>query len=222
MKIQLPKNFEYWVGSKLAAYVKDDKLYMRIPINFEAAMRSLTYALKGNTVCAYCKKTLGAPDEPKCTLDHVYPKSLGGISIPNNLKPVCFNCNSEKANLLPHQYRKVMQITNLKEKKETIKAMMKENDIKKRKQGILIPKSWYEKKDDYYVLGSFNSKQSTKIKSYRAIYEQFIEYGQICKPVVLSANNVVLDGFSVLLLDKTILTGKAIPFIVLENVFAEI
>lgn len=47
--------------------------------------------LKGATICAYC----GGEGE---TIDHVIPKTKGGLDIPENTVPCCLSCNLEKTN----------------------------------------------------------------------------------------------------------------------------
>ena len=49
----------------------------------------------GHCACAYC----GQWNE-KLTLDHIVPKSKGGLHFAkHNLAPSCFSCNSSKSNL---------------------------------------------------------------------------------------------------------------------------
>lgn len=57
--------------------------------------------------CCFCGKPLTADaqsvvkdaDGNKATLEHVWPTSLGGDSIPENLVPACGSCNKEKRDL---------------------------------------------------------------------------------------------------------------------------
>jgi hypothetical protein len=44
--------------------------------------------------CAYCH----APDDP-LTLEHIAPLALGGTNLPDNLLPVCSDCNHAKGSL---------------------------------------------------------------------------------------------------------------------------
>ena len=48
-------------------------------------------------ICQYCKKYV----EDEGTLDHVYPKSKGGVNAQWNLVWACYPCNHEKTNNLP-------------------------------------------------------------------------------------------------------------------------
>ncbi len=45
-----------------------------------------------NKSCIYC----GCPSE---SIDHVLPRSRGGISITKNCVPACLSCNGQKSNL---------------------------------------------------------------------------------------------------------------------------
>ena len=63
-----------------------------------------------------------------------------------------------------------------------------ENMQARREKGILIPEEWYE------------------------------TYGKICKPIVVSQNRFVLDGFTALLVAKNLGLNIPLPFITLENV----
>lgn len=47
-------------------------------------------------VCAYCKCPL---DEYSFTLDHLYPKSRGGVLSNKNKVPCCGDCNKMKGNM---------------------------------------------------------------------------------------------------------------------------
>ena len=47
--------------------------------------------------CAYCGDDLGR----LATLDHIYPKSKGGLTHRANLVPACFPCNISKSDAQP-------------------------------------------------------------------------------------------------------------------------
>jgi 5-methylcytosine-specific restriction endonuclease McrA len=50
--------------------------------------------------CQYCGKRFGTPE---LSLDHVLPRSRGGLSTWENLVVACYRCNAKKANRLPHE-----------------------------------------------------------------------------------------------------------------------
>lgn len=55
--------------------------------------------------CQYCAKSLSAAN---ITIDHVLPRSQGGITSFNNCVVSCFNCNNNKADRTPEQARMVL------------------------------------------------------------------------------------------------------------------
>jgi NAD-dependent dihydropyrimidine dehydrogenase PreA subunit len=50
--------------------------------------------------CQYCHKQ---PPRDELTLDHVIPRSLGGVSSFDNCVLACLSCNAKKANRTPEQ-----------------------------------------------------------------------------------------------------------------------
>lgn len=48
--------------------------------------------------CVYCRKELS---RKITTIDHVIPKSKGGLDILENLVVACLSCNHEKADKIP-------------------------------------------------------------------------------------------------------------------------
>lgn len=213
MKIQLPKTFEYHDGPTHAV-VHDGVLEMT-PIDFEKTMYHLTYRLKGKVRCAYCHRVL---DANRLTLDHVFPRDHGGISIPNNLKPCCKRCNEAKNNLLPWQYSSLQNLSK-KEKAQAEERYQLENMEARRGKGILIPRKWYEMRKNYSVFALITSERPFKeSKKYQRVLEMYETYGRICKPIVVSQNRFVLDGFTALLVAKNLGLDIPLPFITLENV----
>jgi 5-methylcytosine-specific restriction endonuclease McrA len=59
-------------------------------------MRGYTKSGVNLDVCAYCKCAL---DEYSFTLDHLYPKSRGGVLSNANKVPCCGDCNKLKGNM---------------------------------------------------------------------------------------------------------------------------
>ena len=213
MKIQLPKTFEYHDGP-IHAVVHNGVLEMT-PIDFEKTMYHLTYRLKGRGRCAYCHKVL---DVSKFTLDHVFPRDHGGISIPNNLKPCCKKCNEAKNNMLPWQYSQLQRLSK-KARAQLEERYQYENMQARREKGILIPEEWYEMRVNYSVFALVTSERPFKeSRKYQRVLEMYETYGKICKPIVVSQNRFVLDGFTALLVAKNLGLNIPLPFITLENV----
>jgi len=73
--------------------------YRRIPHQTRALSRK-NILLRDRNTCQYCGKILAAGE---LTLDHVVPRSRGGLSSWENLVACCHNCNRRKGNMLPQE-----------------------------------------------------------------------------------------------------------------------
>ncbi len=71
--------------------------YRRIPHQTRALSRK-NILLRDRNTCQYCGVLLGSSE---LTLDHVLPRSRGGLSTWENLVACCHRCNHEKGNRLP-------------------------------------------------------------------------------------------------------------------------
>jgi 5-methylcytosine-specific restriction endonuclease McrA len=73
--------------------------YRRIPHQTRALSRK-NILLRDRNTCQYCGVVLPASE---LTLDHVMPRSRGGLSTWENLVACCHECNRRKGNALPHE-----------------------------------------------------------------------------------------------------------------------
>jgi 5-methylcytosine-specific restriction endonuclease McrA len=73
--------------------------YRRIPHQTRALSRK-NILLRDRNTCQYCSTTLPSGE---LTLDHVIPRSRGGLSTWENLVACCHPCNRRKGNQLPHE-----------------------------------------------------------------------------------------------------------------------
>src|SRR6201984_1699742 len=73
--------------------------YPRIPHQTRALSRK-NILLRDRNSCQYCSVVLTAGE---LTLDHVVPRSRGGLSTWENLVACCHNCNRRKGNQLLHE-----------------------------------------------------------------------------------------------------------------------
>ena len=71
--------------------------YRRIPHQTRALSRK-NILLRDRNSCQYCGAVLGSSE---LTLDHVVPRSRGGLSTWENLVACCHFCNRRKGNQLP-------------------------------------------------------------------------------------------------------------------------
>ncbi|MDE1177021.1 MAG: HNH endonuclease [Edaphobacter sp.] len=82
--------------------------YRRIPHQTRALSRK-NILLRDRNCCQYCEVILTAAE---LTLDHVIPRSRGGLSTWENLVACCHNCNRRKGNQMLHE------LTDMKLKRE--------------------------------------------------------------------------------------------------------
>ena len=73
--------------------------YRRIPHQTRALSRK-NILLRDRNSCQYCGAVLASSE---LTLDHVVPRSRGGLSTWENLVACCHSCNRKKGNQLPQE-----------------------------------------------------------------------------------------------------------------------
>src|SRR6202522_1723661 len=73
--------------------------YRRIPHQTRALSRK-NILLRDRNSCQYCNVVMTASE---LTLDHVIPRSRGGLSTWENLVACCHNCNRRKGNQMLHE-----------------------------------------------------------------------------------------------------------------------
>lgn len=222
MKIELPESFEYQKGEGRVTVHDGIMEITSIPFGFEEIMYQLVHYQLGQLKerkCYYCGKTLKCEE---LTLDHYYPKNHGGISITNNLKPCCKSCNSMKSDLTSEQFERLRQIKSEYKRKVFRKKVTKRNIIEKETMGVLIPKDWYQLEEQIFCFLPTISTNRLRGAAYRKILAGYKKYGRICKPVVISKNRVVLDGFSALIVARDLEEQPPLPVVTLENVIVNV
>lgn len=208
MIIELPKKFIYENRARIEAGI------LKIPsgVNWREFSYKLTVAIKGKK-CWYCGKPL---KKDEITMDHLYPKDLGGPNITNNLVPSCSHCNSQKGNLTERQYKQILKAKN-SESKRIRNRIIKANEYYKEKYGYCLPKEWITTKKIDNVLVTMIMNENYRGTQYNKIGIFYKEYKHLPYPIVVDRNNYLLDGFLVLIFAKNNNISK-IPTIVLENV----
>jgi len=73
--------------------------YRRIPQQTRALSRK-NILLRDRNTCQFCGRTLPASE---LTLDHVIPRSRGGLSTWENLVTCCYRCNNQKGDRTPEE-----------------------------------------------------------------------------------------------------------------------
>ena len=213
MIIDLPTKFYYEKdGSK--AFVDNKILYCENNVSFERLMYHTTYELRGKSTCYYCGCEL---NEENRTLDHMYPRDFGGVSITNNLVPCCTNCNQKKNNLTLNEYFYYMNVQDAKKRKQYKSELLHRHEEYRYEKGFYLPDNWYEYTSDRIYAEILLTEEYKHGKRYNFIREFYTKYGHLPRPVVKSANNRLLDGFLVLLFAKENQIEQ-IPCMKLQNV----
>ena len=214
MNIALPEKFFYSAGDRDKAFVDNNILYIEGRINFEDLMYSITYSLKGYHQCLYCGRELASN---KRTLDHMYPKHFGGVSIPDNLIPCCQSCNSTKSCLTTEQFYHWRRIKQKDRRERAFNGMVAENR-RKFKNGIILPKEWISYYNISEVINQISFEEVIKSELANSKIELFyFKYHHYHKPIIVSSNNWVFAGFHILYHAKKH-SIENVPAIILDNV----
>lgn len=208
MKISLPENYSY----KKIGKVKDGILHMRSHIFFEDVMFDLIYMQKVHK-CHYCGKPISRSES---TIDHLYPRDLGGPTIPDNLAICCPECNVCKDNMTEDQFIHYSSIRDIKKKKNFYQEVSLSNDIFKKTNGPMIPKSWISEASIEKITSDFFVSKGVNAKGYRKAEKSYKEYGQIIRPIIVDKNFKLLDGFYALLFAQNN-SINSLYTVVLEN-----
>lgn len=210
MIMELPKKRNVKISY---AQIKNGNLIIFDLCRYEDMIFELTYATK-KKVCAYCGKRLKQDNR---TLDHIYPRSTGGVSIINNLNPSCPKCNSKKDNLTDEEYFEFIKKKKSKnEQKEFLRYCSKRKEQKLKSIGYDLPNSWvmYEKVEKIKYI---KPKYEYIGKKYYKIVEFYKKYKHLPRPVIIDKNNELLDGYNLLMFARK-RKIKKVPVIRLDNV----
>ena len=228
MKLILPDyNIKLEDGS---AEVKDGILYIYKPGSFKDVMYQLTYLLYGKNECFFCHKKLRSNmlemDNTKyfsqITLDHLIPQEFGEPTITNNLRPACSECNSTKGNMYPDEFLEYKKFDNKRDKESKIARRKFKESLcftqEQRRYGVIesVNKEWFTEELIRNIFVSFWIAEPLGLM-YKKQERFFKKYKRLPKPIVISQNRFLLDGFNTILLGKYNFCEK-INIIVLENV----
>lgn len=192
MIIELPKKFSYAdkKTGEICARVDNSILYINEGIDIEKIMYSLIYSMNETVECYYCKKII---TKEKITIDHVYPKSFGGVDITNNFKFACSKCNSEKSDFNNEEYA-IYKSLPKKQRKKFRKTTIRQKEQIRKTVGYDLPEKWVLMKnvfdinvfEPYRMLG----------KSYNKVQNQYEQYGTFIKPIVTDRELNLIDGYN--------------------------
>lgn len=225
MIIQLPNRFEFCENGSLIAWVQKEgknKVLKILPqydkkgnqyIDFRSIMTELTYVLKGRNTCGYCGKEF---DDADMSVDHLYPFSLGGPTIPENLIPACKECNKAKSNLTVEEYFRLKMLPI--DQQESFKKQIQKEHEEKLKKGLRIaPDHFFTEEEIGHVIVPMNMNDTFHSTSLKAVSNHYKMYKNYKYPIILDAKNYLLDGFYVVILAKKNHDSK-VPAIKLDNV----
>lgn len=228
MKIPLP-DYDYMFDDG-SAEVKNGILYIYKPGVLKAVMYKLTYLVYGGTECYFCHRKLRTSALEtnnnqyfsKMTLDHLVPQEFGGITTPNNMRPACSNCNSSKGNMYPDEFEMFRQFIGKKDeetrqaKEEFMEALEQKQESRRDGEIESIPKEWICQEMVRNIYVNICIAEPLGAEYFRQ--EKFFwEHGRLPKPIIISENRFLLDGFNTIMLAKNYYIER-IHVIVLENV----
>lgn len=214
MIIEIPRGYTFVKDESIIAFEDNGILkYFAKKGKFQHVMYDLTYELKGGYKCYYCGCEVESPT--KMTLDHVYPVSLGGPTIPQNLVPSCRICNGLKENMTPQQYQAYRNLKDEEQKKKFLKEFLKIKFFQERWLHVL-PEEWISQTPILNLIVLMDLTD-TETRKYQKTEDYYSRCKQFPKPIIVDSQGFVLDGFTQVLYAKNNKI-KEIPAIVLENV----
>lgn len=215
MRIELPEKYCF---EKKNCYAKIDDngiLKIRGKYSFRNIMYDITFRTKEKK-CIYC----GSIKE--ITLDHLYPQSRGGPTIPSNLEPCCRRCNTEKDDLNVVEYEFYLNLSSPEKRKEFKKDVKTANDIMEKwnwNLQAMMPEEWFTE-IKFEQIKFVVDKEEVKTKNgfkYGKIKKFYKETKKFKDIIVLDRNNVLMYGYETYLCSKS-LNLSEIRVIKLENV----
>ena len=189
MNIKLPKRFFYTTAKQdRSAFVDYGVLYIKGYLNFE--------------------------DDR--SLDHIYPRSWGGVSIPDNLLPCCKTCNLNKADMSPKQFNHWRNLITNEERKLYYKRCQRDNSKFIAKGNFILPGKWLSQYDISELVDDldFSCLEPYKTEKVREYYEANHQFNH---PIIVSSDNWLLKGKHILYQAKQV-HAASVPAIVLDNV----
>ena len=214
MIIRLPENFIYTTSGKQDyAYVKNGMLYIEGFVNFENLMYNLAYSIYGYGVCYYCGEELTTKNR---TLDHIYPRSWGGISLPDNLRPSCKACNQKKSDMTPSQFEKFLVLESQGKENTFYQKCLRKNQKIIQSGTFILPSDWVRMYDATKLTEclSFKYLEKSKMGKLAGYYNRVHQYHH---PIVVSSNDWLFKGKHILYHARKI-GNPIVPAIILDNV----
>lgn len=231
MNIILPEEFTRYdeSGQKKIVFIENGILYMRNDVSFKSLMRDLTYAIYGKDICRCCNKRTNSNN---ITVDHIIPQDYGGPDTTNNLIPYCRECNGRKANLMPEQYSRYLEIEEPKERLQFEKECIAQNKalrydtnfshLYSEEDGVWVRKMSTDKivvvkEGVKYQSERKHTKKINKQAKYKKVAKFYSKYRNFQKPIIVDKKYHLLGGYETLKYAEKI-GLKEVPVIILDNV----
>ena len=217
MIIELPDIFYEARNEENFVRIVNGILEIKGEWNFEDLMIDLTYKMKGRNKCYYCRREVS---EKKITIDHLFPKNFGGITITNNLEPTCRWCNNKKTNMNQYEFGVWRGLKTKEERISYYHSVVKKKARRIRnvnmKKGFDLPERWIEqwKLENIRVIRRIFNNGGRR---YKKIMSFARRYNKLPRPIIVSYNGVLLDGMTTYNVAMDLYLNE-VPVIVLENV----
>lgn len=217
MIIELPEKY-YKAFNGGYAQVRNGilEIHGNFSFRYEDIMIDLAYKIYGQTRCYYCGATV---ESDKITIDHLFPRNFGGITVPNNLRPACSKCNSEKTNMNQEEFQ-IWRTIIKNERKSFYKKIIKEKRERKcdtnNQYGFDLPKEWVTYVP-FNIIEKVTETNAKGSKRYNRMINFVNLYQKLPRTVTLSSNNILLNGETLYAVagKRNI---KQVPAVILENV----
>ena len=191
MIMTLPNNFKY-KGPGYYVTIENEILKLRGRVYFEQLMYSLTHEIYKENVCAYCKHRI----DGTCTIDHIYPRCMGGVSITDNMVVTCRDCNEEKDFMTLEEYRIFLSLIE-SSRKNYKRNIVRKNEKIKRTVGYNLPEEWITIQNINNIICKNEKALEKRGKQYKKIERFYKKYKKLPRPIVVDKNNRIIDEIAV-------------------------
>ncbi len=216
MRIELPKKDFWYTGkdSQTYANVKNGILYIVgiEDISWEKIAMDITYSIYGKQICQYCLRRA-----ERISIDHKYARNCGGVTIPNNLIPACRRCNGTKNELNYDQFKNLRTMKDKKIRESYRRNIIIKNERIRCEKGFELHRKWIIDKIDISEVIVMDNISRNENKKYLKSIKFIKEYRNVPNPLVISKNNILLEGHSLYLAELDSKLEK-VPVLRLENV----
>lgn len=218
MLLMLKEDFTFKIKGKVRSYV-DEEGILKIDsrqVDWDKTMYALAYKLKKMERCPYCGTELR---KTNMTIDHMFPRNYGGVSVSNNLIPCCNDCNSTKSNLDVEEFTEWMKKETQEEKDRFRNETIKKKESIRYLKGFILPTKWISYVDiNKLQVREFYKSATITSKRMKDNLEYIEKYNHLQRPIIVDRNFWILDGYICYLAAKQSGKFTEVPIVLLENV----